>query len=177
MKIFSQKVGFLAKKNSVVIEGEITSPPFIIKIRGETVKPITDKWHSIESFDCYAKKIIKFTARSRYRSGKKRLESEVCFSELTKDELLSLATTDYYSVFDDSFDVGDWEIKVKNFDIANALRELPLNKREIILLYYFIGMTDKEVAECLAIPVSTAHNRRVKTLKKLREILEDSNYV
>ncbi|MCL2249583.1 MAG: sigma-70 family RNA polymerase sigma factor [Oscillospiraceae bacterium] len=138
------------------------------------MKLCNDRWHSVESFDCYMKQTLKFKARDYFRSAKKRSEYEASFSDLTDSELSSAAAFDYYSECDDCFDVSGWQVQVKNFDLAIALSDLPKLNREVILLYYFIGLTGKEIAENRGIPISTVRYHRIKALDKLKTILEDS---
>ena len=55
--------------------------------------------------------------------------------------------------------------------LANALAQLPEGKRDVILLSYFLGMTDREISEKLNIVHQTVSKRRRATLKELREYL------
>lgn len=56
--------------------------------------------------------------------------------------------------------------------LAEALAQLPENKRDIILLSYFLGMTDREISERLSVVRQTISKRRGGILKELREYLE-----
>ena len=56
--------------------------------------------------------------------------------------------------------------------LAEALAQLPENKRDIILLSYFLGMTDREISERLNVVRQTISKRRGGILKELREYLE-----
>ena len=55
--------------------------------------------------------------------------------------------------------------------LAGALMQLPESKRDVILLSYFLGMTDREISDKLNIVRQTVSKRRLVTLKKLREYL------
>ena len=59
---------------------------------------------------------------------------------------------------------------------ADALAQLPEGKRDVILLSYFLEMTDREISEKLNIVHQTVSKRRLVTrrlvtLKELREYL------
>ena len=51
------------------------------------------------------------------------------------------------------------------------LAQLPVGKRDVIRLSYFLGMTDREISEKLNIVHQTVSKRRRATLKELREYL------
>ncbi len=55
--------------------------------------------------------------------------------------------------------------------MADALAQLPEGKRDVILLSYFLEMTDREISEKLNIVHQTVSKRRLVTLKELREYL------
>ena len=54
---------------------------------------------------------------------------------------------------------------------ADGLAQLPEGKRDVILLAYFLEMTDREISEKLNIVHQTVSKRRLVTLKELREYL------
>ena len=55
--------------------------------------------------------------------------------------------------------------------LADALAQLPKGKRDVILLSYFLDMTDREISEKLNIVHQTVSKRRRTTLKELRKYL------
>lgn len=61
----------------------------------------------------------------------------------------------------------------ENTDLDNAIDQLPLPMREIIILRYFEDLTIENVANVLSIPLSTAKSRLYKALKLLKIELED----
>ena len=139
------------------------------------VNPNQSDRHKVQAFDCYAKKTLKYTARDYYRKTKKRRESEVLFSELSDEELTRLSVTDKYSEHEYSFDVLNWTVCISDPGLADALRRLPGNRRDIVLLSFFLDMTDKEIGERLELANSTVASRRVRSLKKLRVFMEGKN--
>jgi RNA polymerase sigma factor (sigma-70 family) len=125
-----------------------------------------------QAFDSYAKKTLKFTARNYYRKKRQRGEREVNFSSLSSSELAKLTVYDTYFADDHAFDVMDWSVFVSDFDLAEALVELPSKKRDIVLLSFFMDMSDGEIAELMELARSTVSHHRRKAMKKLREIME-----
>ena len=64
-----------------------------------------------------------------------------------------------------------YPIPVNDDRLAAALAKLLREKRDVILLSYFLGMTDREISEKLNIVHQTVSKRRLVTLKELREYL------
>ena len=62
-------------------------------------------------------------------------------------------------------------VSVQNENLAHALQILPKDKREIILLAYFLDMSDREIAEKLNLFRSTVQRNRTNALKILKEQL------
>ena len=56
--------------------------------------------------------------------------------------------------------------------LAQALTELPDEKRDILLLSYFLDMTDREIADKLNMVRYTIQRKRVKSLKEMKQRLE-----
>jgi RNA polymerase sigma factor (sigma-70 family) len=131
-----------------------------------------DSDHIRHEFDSYCKKVLKYTARDFYARQKRRDEREVSFSELSERELASLSATDKYFADEYIFDADGFDIGVSDFELAEALNELPQDWRDIILLAYFLDMTDREIAERLNLVRRTVTYRRTSTLRLLKKIME-----
>lgn len=58
------------------------------------------------------------------------------------------------------FDVQGYDVAISNEKLADALTALPEEKRDIILLSYFLDMTDQEIAEKLNSVRSTIQYKR-----------------
>ena len=58
--------------------------------------------------------------------------------------------------------------------LLEAIRTLPEEKRKAILLYYFEGMNDTEIAELFNTSRSTIQYRRTSSFEKLRKYLEEN---
>ena len=102
-----------------------------------------------------------------------RLKYEISFSELTQKELRQLEIMDDYIVESEMFHVFDYDIEVKDELIGEALKSLPEKKRNVILLSFFLDMTDTEIAKYMNLVRSTIHHHRVSSLKSLKKIMEE----
>jgi len=123
-------------------------------------------------FDAFCKKVLKNEVRRYYNEMERLRNKEVSFSELTEQELEPLAVTDEYFVFEQTFNVLGDEIIVQNEQIAEALKNLPESKRDIILLSYFLELSDGEIGEKLNLIRSTVQYQRTSTLKELKKYLK-----
>ena len=91
--------------------------------------------------------------------------------ELTASELEQTAVWDKHFMDEHVFEVLGLPVVVTGDLLADALAQLPEGKRDVILLSYFLGMTDREISEKLNIVHQTVSKRRLVTLKELREYL------
>ncbi len=87
-----------------------------------------------------------------------------------------MAAYDSYFDGEHSFDVQGKEIVVKGDMLAAALEKLPADKRDIILLSYFMEMTDREIARELDTVHQNVSKRRARILKLMRDYLEKEGF-
>lgn len=128
---------------------------------------------SIEkSFDSFCKRVLKNHARNIYKRRRmiRQNELNIFSTDIIKD--INLSFTPNYSIYREVFNVCDTEICVTDYFLIQCLKELPKNKREIVLLYYFLEMTDEEIATKLDSVRQTVQYQRNTSLKLMREIIE-----
>ena len=128
-----------------------------------------DKQHA---FDSFCKKVLKHEARDCYDEIKRRREREVSFSELSERELEQLSTMDKYFATEQIFNVLGRDVIVNDELIADALRNLPERKRDIILLSYFLDLSDGEIGKRLNLIRATVQYQRTSTLRELKKLME-----
>jgi RNA polymerase sigma factor (sigma-70 family) len=136
------------------------------------VKPNSHEQNKQHAFDSFCKKILKYEARDYYDILKRQREHEVSFSELSERELEQLSTTDKYFATEQTFNVLGGDVIVNDEFIAEALRSLPGRRRDIILLSYFLGLSDREIGEKLNLIRATVQYQRKSTLRQLRKFFE-----
>ena len=78
---------------------------------------------------------------------------------------------DRYFTDEHVFEVQGLPVVVADDLLAEAIAQLPEGKRDVILLSYFLGMSDREISERLNVVRQTISKRRLVTLKELREYL------
>ena len=132
----------------------------------------SDKERIQHQYDALVKKILAGEAKSYRREISKQAAHEVTFSELNETDLAQLFTTDEYESDYFHFQVSGFDVTVKNELLAEALNTLTERKRNIILLSYFLDMSDAEISELLNVVRSTIFRHRKIALVKLKQYLE-----
>lgn len=100
-------------------------------------------------FDRFAKLVIAGEAKKHKKELVRRSSNEKLFSELSQQEQDRLCIKDIYPSDYHCFTVAGYDVLVENEAVGEALSDLPKEKREVILLAFFLGMNDGEIAACL----------------------------
>ena len=85
--------------------------------------------------------------------------------EIPKKELDKVHVLDEYDVEYDHFQVLGYDIAVKDTLIAEALKELSDRKRNVILLSYFMEMSDSDIAKEMQLVRETIYLHRKGSIK------------
>ncbi|MFR2922745.1 MAG: sigma-70 family RNA polymerase sigma factor [Blautia massiliensis (ex Durand et al. 2017)] len=124
-----------------------------------------------KKFCAYCIKVLHGEALNYLDELKRQREREVSFSELLQKDLDALYLYDDYELAE-KFTVLGKQVSVRDEWISEALKKLPEKKREIILMLYFLDMTEKEIAACLKLVQSTVHYHKDDSLRLLRKLME-----
>lgn len=127
-------------------------------------------------FGGFCTRVLKNEAMRIHNEYAKQRDREKSLDDLTPSELSQLATMDKPFMREHVFDVLGNPVIVNGDLLAGAISKLPADKRDIILLSYFLGMTDREISEQLQVVRQTISKRRAKTLKELRDYLEKEGF-
>ncbi|WP_313756295.1 sigma factor-like helix-turn-helix DNA-binding protein [Tissierella sp.] len=87
-----------------------------------------------------------------------------------------LYTVDKYFVTEQIFNVLGLDVIVTDDIIADTLQSLPEPKRDIILLSYFLELSDREIGDKLNMMRSTVQYQRSSTLQQLKNLMEGDIY-
>ena len=126
-------------------------------------------------FNALMMTVIKCTVKSRNRQFARRSKREILFCELSDMKNIERGTEDNYSCDYTSFEVLNYSIQVSNEKLVVALHKLSNKERDVILLRYFQGMSDQEIAELYHVSRSAIYRRRSNGLKKLKTLLKERN--
>ena len=124
-------------------------------------------------FDRICKLALKGEAVDYYRHIAYRQEHEVLLSELSQKEQNRLFTVDEYKAENKCFQVLGYDIEVKDALLAEAIQSLSEKKRKVVLLPYFMDMSDAEIARVMNLVRSTVHEHRRRSLELMKEIMEE----
>ena len=123
-------------------------------------------------FDSFCRKVLREEARDYLRELMRRAAHEVPLSELSEEQMERLYALDEYPSEAIHFDVQGYDVAINNEKLADALTALPDDKRDIVLLAYFLDMSDQEIADKLNMVRRTVQSRRTSSLKELKLRLE-----
>ena len=138
---------------------------------GENMKPDRHAEHKQHAFDSFCKKVLKCEACNGYREISRRKKHSIPFSELPGDAMEQLAAYDRYPWEYNTFILGGDVILIENDLLADALNALPQDNRDILLMYWFLEMADREIAERMNLARRTINNRRLKSYRLLKELM------
>jgi RNA polymerase sigma factor (sigma-70 family) len=143
---------------------------------GENVKPNNHEQSKQHAFDSFCKKILKHEARDFYDELKRQRSREVSFSDLSAKQLEQLYTEDQYFATEQIFNALGLDVAVTDDIIAKALERLPERRRDVILLSYFLELSDREIGDKLNMLRATVQYQRTRTLQQLKKFMEgDTN--
>ena len=122
-------------------------------------------------FGGFCVRVLKNEANNIHREHARLRDREKSLNDLNATELEQTATTDKYFMGEHIFEVLGLPVVVTGDLLAEAIAYLPEDKRNVILLSYFLGLSDRKISERIGISRQAVTRRRNKTLKELREYL------
>lgn len=125
-------------------------------------------------FDSFCRKVLREEARDYERHIAWRSNHEVSLSELSEEQERQMYVLDEYPSEQTHFHVRGYDVAIENENLANALTVLPDDKRDIVLLAFFLDMTDQEIADKLDMVRRTVQYKRAQSLKELKKEMEVS---
>lgn len=124
-----------------------------------------------QTFDSFCKTVLRNEAKTGHREINRRSQMEVSMSELPESAMEQLAVYDEYPWDYASFQIGNETVYVKNERLAEALAAIPEKDRNIILMYWFLEMADREIAAHLGIARRTVNTHRQTGCELLKKLM------
>lgn len=124
-------------------------------------------------FDHLARKVMIRTKSNYRRSIGRRRKRESPFSEVSDLELNKLHTSDTYRLDSQTYKVLSKDVEITDCQISEALDTLSKRWRDIILMFYYLEMSDSEIAKELSVNRSTVYHNRHSALEMIKPLLED----
>jgi len=152
---------------------EHCSLPFITRKEVRKMKPSSFQTTIENQFDYICKRAIEDERKNYFKYLSRISKHEVSFSN-TDDYLVNqFSTIDNYSSDLQVFRLNDFNIGVESDLLSDALQNLTDKKRNIILLYYFMDMSDAEIATLLKLNRSTVYRHRISGLAFIKKFMEE----
>ena len=124
-------------------------------------------------FDAYCKKILRNEACDIYDARKRRQRKEVLFSEMNPLELGMLSFTPEYFRFEQLIRLRGINFIIADEELFKALGVLSVQRREIVLFYYYMGFTDREIGEIIGLKRANVQYHRKQALAELGNYLDE----
>ena len=125
-------------------------------------------------FSVFCTKVLKLSSYKWFETVRRREKRELSLSLLHEDSHIFLCDPRDYSILPGYFVVYGTVIEVRHEALADAISHLDTTRREVILLYYFLDLKNKEIAKiynCTTTTVSRWKSRAIKQMRK--EMMED----
>lgn len=124
-------------------------------------------------FESCLKKNIRSVVKDYSKELKRRKNKEISFSELPDILVEKMSVMDDYDTDYTIFNVCGMDIRVLDDELAEALKKLPERKRNTLLMYYFLEMTENEIANFQNITQSGVFRNRHHALETMKKMLKE----
>ncbi|SHK78502.1 RNA polymerase sigma factor [Hespellia stercorisuis] len=124
-------------------------------------------------FESLLKKVTRGIVTNYRKELSRRQNKEVSFCELPEIVVENFAVWDDYETDYTVFNVCGIDIRVLDDKLAEALKRLPEKKRNILLMFYFLEMSDTEIGDLLNITRRSSHRNRTSSLDEIKKIFKE----
>ena len=124
-------------------------------------------------FESCLKKVVRHVVKDYQKKLKRRKKEETLFCELPEIVVENLAVWDDYDTDYTIFNVCGSDIRICDDELAEALKHLSERNRENLLMYYFLEMSDTEIAKRQNISRSGVFQNRHNSLELMKKILKE----
>ena len=131
--------------------------------------------HIERTFNAFCKIVLYHAALNAYKKIRRKQQFEVSLDYLREFDFEPITATDEYFVKYDvptAFTVRGKTVVVESERLAAALFRLPEKRREVLLLWYYLGYSDEEIGKMCGISRSAVFRRRKIALRLLRKEME-----
>ena len=139
--------------------------------------PSDQEMLEINTFKSLIHKAVRFEYASWCKERDKKRAREISLDSGVIDKSVSeLVQYDEYAFEFYVISEVDQEFYFRNESLAKALCALDEVNRRIILKYFFMDMTDREIGEQMELNLHTVTMKRERSLKKLWRLLSEEDY-
>jgi len=130
-------------------------------------------------FDAFIFRTLDREVKNHVRDTQRQMRKQILFSEMDEwqpDEYEDACARNAFADIEAAFDVLEYSVAVHNDLLYDALTQLDEKYREVILMEFWLNMTDQEIADEINMKRRTVNNIRKKSYIKLREIMEANGH-
>ena len=127
-------------------------------------------------FDAYCRKVVKYTGCAKRRDEKRKEEKMLDCVAFDETILNTLYVEDRYRVMLSNITLPNISVFIDDENLYRNLRLLSEKRLEILLLSYFMEMSDSEIGKLMSLRKSTVQDNRSKALGILRENMRGVRY-
>lgn len=124
------------------------------------------------AFDAFCKRVIRNASVDAFRASKRKQKTEMDIDDPMVAYIHSIQAHDTYTLYSKTFYVKNKPIVVRDKHLGEALQYIIPQKRAVILLSFFDGCNDTEVANILGVSPTSIARRKKSALIRLRELME-----
>lgn len=124
-------------------------------------------------FEVFCIRVLQNEARDCYRELDYMNKKMVLFSDLSEEQFNSFSSIQEYDSDFYLFEINGYKVRVRDHEIGEAISKLPKKKQDIILLSFFLDMTEADIAKYLKLGQSTVHYHKANSLRELRKLMEE----
>ncbi len=135
--------------------------------------------HIEYAFAAFCKVVLRNAAISAYRDFGRKQKHEVSLDYLMSETPFEPFTTDnYFEQYDKPtiIIVKEQKVVVASKRLADALLKLPEQRRTVLLLYFFLGYSERKIGNEYGRSRSTVNYWKLAALKQLRKELEETKH-
>ena len=138
--------------------------------------PSDQEMLEINTFKSLIHKAVRFEYASWCKERDKKRAREISLDSTNEDKVPSeLVQYDEYAFESYVIREVNQEFRFRNESLAKALCALDEVNRRIILEYFFLDMTDREIGEQMELNLNAVTLHRERSLNKLRRLLSEED--
>lgn len=131
--------------------------------------------HIQHTFDSYCRTVVRNEARNIKKRHMKLLQYQTSLDYLPSNERNSLFYFDDNIGNTETFVVDGIKIVITDPNLCEALSTLPDDLQDIVLLYYFVGFSDREIGERYNLSAGCLWSLRKRAVKLLHHYMESDH--
>ena len=124
--------------------------------------------------DAFCKTVLRNEAKNYLSEMVRHRDREKSLEALTQQELDKLSAVDHYPSDSYVFSSHGYDLRIDNELVAEVFGSLPEQEQSILILHCVAAMADSEIGDLVGMSKSAVQRHRTKTLKELRQRLEDN---